>query len=109
MSRVFGVVLVCSVSHAGSLSHNAAIPGNQEFFLRFLLACDSFRFLSVLHRALGAELLRQLSGPEGSQAPGDVSTPCVHLARLRLLAKFLGVLTFCPNWTSVDEAVSTLE
>ncbi|CAM9099606.1 unnamed protein product [Ectocarpus sp. 6 AP-2014] len=95
-------------------------PGNQEFFYHVLLVLDSYTFNSHLKAELVAKIARlyqQLHTFKGRQtrvgnvdergAASDTSNPAVNkgvrgftgiMVKLKVLAKFLGLLTFSPNW-----------
>jgi hypothetical protein len=66
-------------------------PGHQEFFFIFLQAADSYSFGVHLKSRLSASIhgLAQHFEVKGFQD---------RLAKLQVLAKFLGVLLFSPNW-----------
>jgi hypothetical protein len=91
----------------------------QEFFYRFVLALDSYAFGEHLKRALAAEvraraaevsaLAAELSANRASSGtcstasaaelfPGAALTAC--LARAKVAAKFLGLLTFGHHWST---------
>jgi hypothetical protein len=91
----------------------------QEFFYRFVLALDSYAFGEHLKRALAAEVraraaevsalaaelsANRASSGTGSTAsaaelfPGAALTAC--LARAKVAAKFLGLLTFGHHWST---------
>lgn len=66
-------------------------PGHQEFFFIFLQAADSYSFGVHLQSRLSTTLhsLARCSQIKGLQD---------RLAKLQVLAKFLGTLLFSPNW-----------
>jgi len=71
--------------------------GNQEFFFIFLRSVDSYNF--------GQQLCRRFVGKISSYASGSARNKRSLEERLtlqKLLAKFLGVLVFSPNWNSVQ-------
>jgi hypothetical protein len=83
-------------------------PGNQEFFCRFIRACDSQQFSVCLGRCLAAELGQGAAAlEEHASRATDGFTPL--LARCKLSAKFVGVLAFAPNWGANPEALAALE
>jgi len=67
--------------------------GHQEFFFLFLEAGDSYKFNTHLKRRLSSLIL------EFSAASGTKGI-CQIISKTRLLAKFLGLLVFSPNWIS---------
>ncbi|CAB1106654.1 unnamed protein product [Ectocarpus sp. CCAP 1310/34] len=108
-------------------------PGNQEFFYHVLLVLDSYTFNSHLKAELVARiagLYQQLHTFKGRGkgvgnvdergAASDTSNPAVNkgvrgftgtMVKLKVLAKFLGLLTFSPNWgiSALDSASSRHE
>ena len=66
-------------------------PGHQEFFFLFLQAADSYCFGVHLKSRLVANI-RSLESHSDLKGVQD------RMAKLQLLAKFLGVLLFSPNW-----------
>ncbi|CAM9972115.1 unnamed protein product [Ectocarpus sp. 4 AP-2014] len=108
-------------------------PGNQEFFYHVLLVLDSYTFNSHLKAELVAKIARlyqQLNTFKGRRkgvgnvdergAASDTSNPAVNkgvrgftgtMVKLKVLAKFLGLLTFSPNWgiSALDSASSRHE
>ncbi|CAN0383711.1 unnamed protein product [Ectocarpus sp. 12 AP-2014] len=108
-------------------------PGNQEFFYHVLLVLDSYTFNSHLKAELVAKIARlyqQLNTFKGRGkgvgnvdergAASDTSNPAVNkgvrgftgtMVKLKVLAKFLGLLTFSPNWgiSALDSASSRHE
>ena len=84
-----------SLDQKGS-SFNEVTPeqsfqGHQEFFLIVLQAGDSYRFNTHLKRRL-AQSISEMS------TANETKGLCLHIAKLQLLAKFLGLLVFSPNW-----------
>jgi hypothetical protein len=66
-------------------------PGHQEFFFIFLQAADSYNF--------GVHLKSRLvAGIKDLERQNELNGFQERLARQQLLAKFLGVLLFSPNW-----------
>ncbi|CAM9114119.1 unnamed protein product, partial [Ectocarpus fasciculatus] len=108
-------------------------PGNQEFFYHVLLVLDSYTFNSHLKVELVekiARLYQQLSTFKGRRkgvgnvdergVASDTSNAAANkgvrgftgtMVKLKVLAKFLGLLTFCPNWgiSALDSASSRHE
>ena len=94
---------------------SATFPGNQEFFFRFAVGCDSHRFTAHLACSLKAEIHRLSSGltvsspqnASGSVAVasgvGDVQDPLpLRVVRLKILGRLLGALSFSPFWISAN-------
>ena len=69
---------------------------HQEFFLIVLQAGDSYRFNTHLKRRL-AQNISEMS------TVNETKGLCLHIAKLQLLAKFLGLLVFSPNWDLSSE------
>eukprot|EP00752_Nemacystus_decipiens_P010018 g8932.t1 len=103
-------------------------PGNQDFFYHVLLVLDSHTFNSHLKAELVAEIARlyqrqtsfKTIGKDGERLGDDdvasssrtanegVSGFTGTMVKLKVLAKFLGLLTFRPNWgVPASEAAST--
>ncbi|KAL7554421.1 hypothetical protein ACHAWF_018399 [Thalassiosira exigua] len=78
-------------SSNANMSEESNFPGHQEFFSIFLLACDSYKFNVHLKRQL-ARIIMNMT--EVNETKGL----CHHIAKTQMLAKFLGMLVFCPNW-----------
>ncbi|CAM9329160.1 unnamed protein product [Chrysoparadoxa australica] len=81
-------------------------PGNQEFFYLFLVTLDSYRFAAHLTEALAASIRLLLPTSEvrpPQPAGGSSHTPVEgftdRLVKLKVLAKFMGVLVFSPRWS----------
>ena len=68
-------------------------PGHQEFFFFFLRSVDSFNFGQQLSRRLVGELDSLTKNSSGNKMQLGQ-----RLLLKKLLAKFLGVLVFSPNW-----------
>mmetsp|Transcript_2321 Transcript_2321/g.3443 ORF Transcript_2321/g.3443 Transcript_2321/m.3443 type:complete len:1050 (+) Transcript_2321:64-3213(+) len=68
-------------------------PGHQEFFLLFVQATDSYAFSVHLKSRL-------LSGIHELAKNVEVKGISEQLPKLEMLAKFLGVVVFSPNWHS---------
>jgi len=71
--------------------------GHQEFFFIFLQAGDSYKFNVHMKRRL-ARLITEMS------AVNETKGLCEHISKTQMLAKFLGMLVFSPNW---DMSVNT--
>eukprot|EP00903_Cladosiphon_okamuranus_P015730 g14518.t2 len=109
-------------------------PGNQDFFYHILLVLDSHTFNSHLKAELVAEIARLyhqqtsfktsrkgdecVSGRDDGRESSSTSTSRATgeggagftgiLVKLKVLAKFLGLLTFRPNWgVPASDAAST--
>lgn len=66
-------------------------PGHQEFFSLFLQSGDSYKFnIHLKHRL--AHTIKDLV------VINETKGLCEHIAKTALLAKFLGLLEFSPNW-----------
>lgn len=87
-------------------SHNARgdtpIPdqfftGHQEFFYMFITSNDSYKFSCHLKRRL-KWLLLTLNSKEEERSSVE------YVSKMQLLAKFLGMLEFSPNWYLNPEA-----
>ncbi|KAL9188571.1 hypothetical protein ACHAXT_006949 [Thalassiosira profunda] len=76
-----------SISNAADQS----FPGHQEYFSMFLRAGDSYKFNVQLKRRL-AEMITERT------AVNETKGLCDHMARTQMLAKYLGLLVFSPNW-----------
>ena len=81
--------------------------GHQEFFFIFLQAADSYSFGVHLKSRLASSI-------KGLERHSELKGLQDRVAKLQLLAKFLGVLLFSPNWhtsgvSSVLNAVSSEE
>lgn len=72
-------------------SPEQSFQGHQEFFLIVLQAGDSYRFNTHLKRRL-AQSISEMS------TANETKGLCLHIAKLQLLAKFLGLLVFSPKW-----------
>lgn len=68
-----------------------SFTGHQEFFSTFLRAGDSHRFNIHLQQRL-SQIITEMSSVD------EVKGLCDHLAKTQMLAKFLGLLVFSPNW-----------
>lgn len=71
--------------------------GHQEFFFLFMMHADSYVFCMHLRMQFVANLKRLLD-TNGHKFPTEK-----EILDARLLARFLGVLLFCPNWQSLPE------
>lgn len=66
--------------------------GHQEFFALFINACDSYKFNTHLMQRL-SQLIVDLA------ATNDTKCLCQQIIKTTMLAKFLGLLVFSPNWS----------
>lgn len=66
-------------------------PGHQEFFAIFLRAGDSYKFNVHLKHRL-AHVLSELMSVKKTKGL------CDHIAKTQMLAKFLGMAEFSPNY-----------
>ncbi|CAN0104280.1 unnamed protein product [Scytosiphon promiscuus] len=105
-------------------------PGNQEFFYHIILVLDSYTFNSHLKAEFAAEIhrlyfeqdmiemgkngvghIKEVAGTSdrsNSAAGEGVKGFTGTMVKLKVLAKFLGLLTFCPNWgVLAPDATST--
>ena len=98
--------LMFDKSSSSSSSPEAAaqpmFPHHQEFFYLFLLSADSYNF--SMH--LRARLVTLLS--VGARDISEAADLRRKVMDLRLLAKFLGVLLFSPNWRSSRDSTGTV-
>lgn len=76
-------------------------PGHQEFFYLFVMSADSYKFTMHL-RARLVVVIRDCVRNVGIQDIGK------KVMDLRLVARFLGVILFSPNWRSSREKESNL-
>lgn len=95
--------------------------GDEQFFFRFLLIMDSYRFNSRLTDCIISEIFRLCSDQNHTphvSSKNQISSPTyesdnkmplkettssgflIRVSKLRLLGKFLGLLTFSPYWTT---------
>ena len=89
-----------SLDHKNS-SINQASPeqsfqGHQEFFFIVLQAGDSYRFSTHLKRTLALSISEM-------SAMNETKGLCLRISKLQLIAKFLGLLVFGPNWGMTSE------
>eukprot|EP00571_Detonula_confervacea_P000080 CAMPEP_0172324684 /NCGR_PEP_ID=MMETSP1058-20130122/51971_1 /TAXON_ID=83371 /ORGANISM="Detonula confervacea, Strain CCMP 353" /LENGTH=1077 /DNA_ID=CAMNT_0013041025 /DNA_START=44 /DNA_END=3273 /DNA_ORIENTATION=+ len=68
-----------------------SFPGHQEFFSIFLRAGDSYKFNVHMKRRL-AQIITEMT------AVNETKGLCELIAKTQMLAKFLGMLVFSPNW-----------
>lgn len=71
-------------------------PGNQQFFFRFCIQCDSYRLNQYLKLLMWEELEFLTERALCNFANGDSFTLCV--CKLSILGRFLGLLQFSPHW-----------
>lgn len=69
-----------------------SFAGHQEFFYIFIRAADSYTFNTHLKHHL-LRLLQDLN------ATNQVKGLCDHMAKTQMVALFLGLLVFSPNWS----------
>ncbi|KAL7464364.1 hypothetical protein ACHAXS_004694 [Conticribra weissflogii] len=81
------------VSSNGHMSVPEIFQGHQEFFFLFIEAGDSYKFNTHLKRRLSSLILE-------FSASTETKGVCQIISKTRLLAKFLGLLVFSPNWVS---------
>ena len=68
-----------------------SFPGHQEFFSLFLRAGDSHKFNIQMKRRM-AQIINEQS------AVNETKGLCEQMAKTQMIAKFLGMLEFSPNW-----------
>ncbi|KAI2500460.1 hypothetical protein MHU86_14005 [Fragilaria crotonensis] len=92
-SKGSSIKMVEDLKDSGSPEKEAhqLFPGHQEFFFLFLQAADSYCFGAHLKSRLVASILSLESNT-------DLKGILDRMMKLQLLAKFLGVLLFSPNW-----------
>jgi hypothetical protein len=92
-SKGRSIKVLADMKDSGSPEKEAhqLFPGHQEFFFLFLQAADSYCFGMHLKSRLLASI-KSLESNVGVKGIQD------RLMKLQLLAKFLGVLLFSPNW-----------
>ena len=83
-------------SSLNEVTPEQSFQGHQEFFFMVLQAGDSYRFNTHLKRRL-ARSISEMS------TANETKGLCLHIAKLQLLAKFLGLLVFSPNWDLSSE------
>jgi hypothetical protein len=78
--------------------------GHQEFFHLFLNVSDSYKFNTHLKRRL-AQIITEMT------AVNDTKGLCQHIEKIKMLAKFLGLLVLSPYWstTDLDSSADTTE
>ena len=74
-------------------------PGHQEFFAIFLRAGDSYKFNFHLKHRL-AHILSDM------MAVNETKGLCDHIAKTQMLAKFLGMIAFSPNYDLAADSIS---
>lgn len=92
------------IDQRGSLSHPSATPeqsfsGHQEFFSIFIRAGDSHDFNTHFKHRL-ALILHDMTAVNETKNIFD------NIAKTQMLAKFLGMLDFSPNWNIPDDSIS---
>ena len=92
-----------SSSTASTTVPEQSFQGHQEFFVLFLKSGDSYKFNVHLKRRL-VRLISKMT------AVNDTKGLCQHISKTQLLAKFLGLLVFGPNWdlTNGDSSASLM-
>ncbi|CAB9509839.1 expressed unknown protein [Seminavis robusta] len=79
--------------------------GHQEFFFLFIMSTDSHRFNRHLQHQL-VHLIRSsnnLDDGVGGVSSNNQETPLEEkMLKLQMLARFLGVIVFCPSWQEVS-------
>ena len=74
-------------------------PGHQEFFAIFLRAGDSYKFNFHLKHRLAHILSDMMS-------VNETKGLCDHIAKTQMLAKFLGMIAFSPNYDLAADSIS---
>ena len=82
-----------------SPEHN--FPGHQEFFATFLQAGDSYKFNSHLKHRLGQILSDMM-------LVNETKGLSIHIAKAQMVAKFLGMNTFSPNYGNPGDSISSV-
>jgi len=77
-----------------------SFPGHQEFFSIFLRSGDSYKF-NVHLKFLLVQMITEMS------AVNETKGLCEHIAKTQMLAKFLGMLVFSPNWNLSSVSATT--
>lgn len=81
-----------------SPEHN--FPGHQEYFAIFLQAGDSHKFNSHLKNRLGQILSDMM-------LVNETKGLCIHIAKTQMVSKFLGIITFSPNYGITGDSISS--
>jgi hypothetical protein len=92
------------IDQRGPSSHASATPdhsftGHQEFFSVFIRAGDSYSFNIHLKNRL-AQQIHEMTVVNETKDLYD------YIAKSQMLAKFLGMLDFSPNWDLAVDAIS---
>lgn len=86
-----------NLSNSALLSQPTVLfPGNQQFFFRFFIQCDSYRLCQYLNILMWAELESITEQALHNLSIGDSFTLCLY--KLSILGRFLGLLHFSPHW-----------
>ncbi|KAL3767557.1 hypothetical protein ACHAWU_000220 [Discostella pseudostelligera] len=91
------------IDQRGSLTNTAATPdqsftGHQEFFSIFIRAGNSYTFNMHFKNRL-AQLINEMT------AVKETKDLCEYMAKTQMLAKFLGMLDFSPNWELAADSI----
>ncbi len=91
------------IDQRGSLTNTAATPdqsftGHQEFFSIFIRAGNSYAFNMHFKNRL-AQLINEMT------AVKETKDLCEYMAKTQMLAKFLGMLDFSPNWELAADSI----
>lgn len=78
-----------------------SFPGHQEFFAIFIRAGDSYKFNIHLKNRL-AQLISELTAVNEAKDLYD------YIAKTQMLAKFLGMLDFSPNWDIAADSIADI-
>jgi hypothetical protein len=92
------------IDQRGSSSHTSAtleqsFTGHQEFFSIFIRAGDSHNFNTHL-KCRFAQLIHEMTAVNETKDLYD------YIAKTQMLAKFLGMLDFSPNWDLAPDSIS---
>lgn len=99
-NRQKGVLAAQPKHHSTSPKEEAQLmfPGHQEFFYLFILSADSYSFNHFLRSHLVERMMRIQDDTASSAASFEA-----NLMKLRMLARFVGVLFMSPNWLAMNQ------
>lgn len=84
----------------------SSFPGNEQFFYRFILFCDSYRFIESFQ----VSIICAIESISASIVPtASIDNFTMSVIKLKLLGRFLGLLIYWPRWIlsmSVDSLIS---
>ena len=90
-----------SSSSATKFSPEHNFPGHQEFFAIFLQASESHKFNSHLKHRLGQFMSDMM-------LVNEIKGLCIHIAKTQMVAKFLGIIVFSPNYGIPGDSISSI-